>query len=83
MKPTKRKSFLSPILGLLCAGALISLNTGCGTTANLSGLSASVNVAQKGVVAGLTVSGSTNGSVTVGAVYGTGTNTIGGAVTVP
>jgi hypothetical protein len=70
-------------LGMAFSCACCLLSGGCGTTANLSGLSASVNVAQKGIVAGLTLAGGTNG-VTVGATYQNGTNNaVGGTVVIP
>jgi len=59
----------------LCAG-------GCGTGANLAGLSTEVNIAQKGKIVAVTASATTN-SVTVGAVYSQGTNSIGGSATIP
>ncbi len=74
----KIKLCSSVIVTVLAIGAW----AGCGTTANLAGLSASVNVAQKGAVVGATFTGGTN-SVTVGATYASGTNTIGGIITVP
>jgi hypothetical protein len=66
-------------LGLL-AGAVIS--TGCGTSANLAGLGVSLDVAQKGVVAGVTFAGGSN-AVTVGASYAQGTNSYAGSATIP
>jgi hypothetical protein len=41
-----------------------------------------VNVAQKGIAAGLTVNAGTN-AVTVGASYSQGTNSISGSTTIP
>ena len=55
---------------------------GCGTSSNLSGLGVSLNLAQKGVVAGVTFTGGTN-AATIGATYQNGTNQVGGSVTVP
>jgi len=69
-------------LGAVCGAVCLLLSSGCGTSANLSGLSASVNVAQKGTIVGLTVAGGTN-STTIGATYSSGTNNIGGSVTIP
>lgn len=69
-------------LGALCGAACLVLTGGCGTSANLAGLSASINVAQRGQVAGLTVSAGTN-SITVGGNYSQGTNSYAGSVTAP
>jgi hypothetical protein len=67
---------LSLALGLaLCLG-------GCGTSANLAGLGVSVDVAQKGVAAGLTVSAGTN-AITVGGSYSQGTNSVAASTTIP
>jgi hypothetical protein len=65
---------------LLTALALAA--AGCGTSANLAGLGVSVNVAQKGVAAGLTLNAGTN-AITVGGSYSQGTNSISGATTIP
>jgi hypothetical protein len=62
--------------------ALALATAGCGTSANLAGLGVSVNVAQKGIAAGLTLSGGTN-SVTVGASYSQGTNSVAATTTIP
>lgn len=62
--------------------AALALATGCGTSANLAGLGVSVNVAQKGVAAGLTLNAGTN-AVTVGASYSQGTNSIAATTTIP
>jgi len=67
-------------LALLAAAALAT--AGCGTTANLAGLGVSVNVAQKGVAAGLTLNAGTN-AITVGGSYSQGTNSISGSTTIP
>jgi uncharacterized lipoprotein YajG len=68
-------------ISLVLALAAFAL-AGCGTTSNLAGLSVSANVAQKGVVGGVTFTAGTN-SITVGGSYSSGTNTVGGTVTVP
>jgi len=70
------------IASLTLLTALALATAGCGTTANLAGLGVSVNVAQKGIAAGLTVSAGTN-SVTVGGSYSQGTNSISGSTTIP
>jgi len=62
--------------------ALALATAGCGTSANLAGLGVSVNVAQKGIAAGLTLNAGTN-AVTVGASYSQGTNSISGSTTIP
>jgi hypothetical protein len=77
-----RNSKLTIVAGALCAAALLALNSGCGTGANLAGLSASVNVVQKGQVIGATISAGTN-SITVGGSYAQGTNSYAGSVTAP
>ena len=66
----------------LCAAALMLICAGCGTSSNLAGLGVSVNVAQKGLVAGVTFTGGSN-SVTVGGTYSQGTNSYGGTVVIP
>ena len=68
----------------LCAilTAIALATAGCGTTANLAGLGVSVNVAQKGIAAGLTLNAGTN-AVTVGGSYSQGTNSISGSTTIP
>ncbi len=68
----------------LCAilTAIALATAGCGTSANLAGLGVSVNVAQKGIAAGLTLNAGTN-SVTVGGSYSQGTNSISGSTTIP
>ena len=66
----------------LCALCGLLLNSGCGTTANLAGLGVSVNVAQKGMAAGITLAAGTN-TVAVGATYAQGTNSYGVNATIP
>jgi hypothetical protein len=65
---------------LLTALALAA--AGCGTSAHLAGLGVSVNVAQKGIAAGLTLNAGTN-AITVGGSYSQGTNSISGSTTIP
>src|SRR5271157_39691 len=62
--------------------ALALATAGCGTSANLAGLGVSVNVAQKGIAAGLTLNAGTN-SVTVGGSYSQGTNCVSATTTIP
>ena len=62
----------------LCALVL----TGCGTNSNLAGLAVGVNVAQKGMVAGLTVQGGSN-AVNVGVSYAQGSNSYNVGATIP
>jgi len=65
---------------LLTALALAA--AGCGTSANLAGLGVSVNVAQKGIAAGLTLNAGTN-AITVGGSYSQGTNSVAATTTIP
>ena len=71
-----KMKFILSVLSVLC------LCAGCGTSANLAGLSAQVNVAQKGMAAGLTLAAGTN-QVSVGATYSQGTNSYGVQTTIP
>jgi hypothetical protein len=67
---------------LLCAAALMLTSSGCGTSGNLAGLGVSVNVAQKGIAAGLTLNAGTN-AITVGGSYSQGTNSVAATTTIP
>jgi hypothetical protein len=80
MKNTINRSVVAAtLLGI----SLLALS-GCGTTTSseLAGLSVGVNLAQKGVVGGVTFVAGTN-AATIGVTYGSGTNEAGGTVTVP
>ena len=77
----KNKTTL-PIASLTLVTVLALAAAGCGTTANLAGLGVSVNVAQKGLAAGLTLNAGTN-AVTIGGSYSQGTNSISGSTTIP
>ena len=77
----KNKTTLHITPSALLAALALAV-AGCGTSANLAGLGVSVNVAQKGVAAGLTVNAGTN-AVTIGGSYSQGTNSISGSTTIP
>jgi hypothetical protein len=74
----KIKLYLSLMTAAVTAAAL----AGCGTGANLAGLSVAANVAQNGQVIGLTAAGGTN-TLAVGVSYQKSTNDINATVTIP
>jgi len=74
----KIKLCSSVIVTVLAIGGL----AGCGTGANLAGLSVAANVAQNGQVIGLTAAGGSN-TLAVGVNYQKSTNDISATVTIP
>jgi hypothetical protein len=69
-------------VSVIVTGMTIAALTGCGTGANLAGLSVAANVVQNGQVLGLTAAGGTN-TLAVGVSYGKSTNDINATVTIP
>jgi hypothetical protein len=78
----KNKTQKFDVASIVLISAFALVTGGCGTSANLAGLGVSVNVAQKGVAAGLTLNAGTN-SLMVGGSFASGTNSVGGTVTIP
>ena len=71
------------ILSTAIMAALILVSAGCMTKAQVAGISGSVGFATGKSIVDVSLSGNTNGVLSVGASITTGTNTIGGSVGIP
>ncbi len=80
--PMKKNTHKLSLILIAALSAAALGGAGCGTSANLAGLGVSVNVAQKGVAAGLTVNAGTN-AITVGSSYSQGTNSYSVQASIP